>query len=258
MKISDQFIYQSLSKEQLEFYNEFGYLNLGKTLTDDGVIQMRDQAMLAWNKEKEEFREDKSWLQNSLFVNIHHKAPIIRDFYFKGPLLPIANQIIGPDIKGVTSQLTFKMRGNINPFGWHQDNGYGELDPYNSLTTLTAFEEVDEENGCLRLIPGSHKLGQIPLKHIRDRNNQESIDLEVDESQAIPMPMKPGETLIFHCWTLHYSRGNESKTRDRRILFLRYADANAVEVYNNRNPRLGRLLSGNTRFDEVASYESYL
>jgi hypothetical protein len=114
MGISDLFIYQSLSKEQLEFCEEYGYLNMGKALTDEGVVQMRDQAMSAWNKEKEEFREDKSWLQNSLLVNIHHKAPLIRDFYFKGPLLPIANQIIGPNIKGVTSQFTFKMRGNIN------------------------------------------------------------------------------------------------------------------------------------------------
>lgn len=258
MKISDLFIYQSLSKEQLEFYEEYGYLNLGKTLTDEGVIQLREQAMSAWNKEKEAFREDNTWLQNSLLVNIHHKAPLIRDFYFKGPLLPIANQIIGPNIKGVTSQLTFKMRGNVKPFGWHQDNGYGELDPYNALTTLTALEDVDEDNGCLRLIPKSHKQGQITLKKERDRNKSESIELEVDESTAIPMPMKPGETLILNCWTLHYSSGNESTTRDRRILFLRYADADAVEVYNNRRPRIGRLLSGITQFDEVRNFESDL
>jgi hypothetical protein len=41
-------------------------------------------------------------------------------------------------------------------------------------------------------------------------------------------------------------------------LFMRYADADAVEVYNDGAPRLGRLLRGQTRFDEVAAYEAEL
>jgi hypothetical protein len=57
---------------------------------------------------------------------------------------------------------------------------------------------------------------------------------------------------------LHKSDGNFSKDRDRRILFLRYADADAVEVYNDRRPRLGRLLKGETVFEEVKAFESEL
>ena len=54
---------------------------------------------------------------------------------------------------------------------------------------------------------------------------------------------------------LHRSEGNLSPEWDRRILFLRYADADAVEVYNDRRPRLGPLLRGKTRFPEVAEFE---
>ena len=54
------------------------------------------------------------------------------------------------------------------------------------------------------------------------------------------------------------SQGNTSTERDRRILFTRYADADAVEVYNHHEPRLGRLLRGVTRFPEVKRYESEL
>jgi ectoine hydroxylase-related dioxygenase (phytanoyl-CoA dioxygenase family) len=71
------------------------------------------------------------------------------------------------------------------------------------------------------------------------------------------MQMKAGECLFFNCWTLHKSEGNFSD-RDRRILFLRYADADAAEVYNNRRPRLGRLLRGTTRFEQVREFESDL
>jgi len=69
--------------------------------------------------------------------------------------------------------------------------------------------------------------------------------------------MKAGECLFFHCWTLHKSGGNFSD-HDRRILFLRYADADAVEVYNERKPRLGRLLRGSTRFEDVRVFEADL
>ena len=256
MNQNELFIFKSLTKDQLRSYHLNGYLSLGKTLTEEGVDKMLEQSMKIWNEEKGTYSEDKTWLQNALLVDIHRKAPLVKEFYYRGPIVKVAQQIIGPNIKGATSQLTFKMRGNTKPFGWHQDNGYGELDPYNTLTTLTAFEKVDEDNGCLRLIPGSHKLGQIALNKDPDRKNLEQIDMDVDESAAIPMPMEPGETVIFHCWALHYSRGNYSKNRDRRILFMRYADADAVEVYNQRKPRLGKLLTGVTRFPEVKSFEA--
>ncbi len=253
----DLFNYRKLTDEQLQFYQENGYLLLGKTLTEKGVEVLLEESMREWNKEKGPFREDGTWLQNSLLVDIHKKSQAVRDFYFQGPILEIAKQIIGPNIKGATSQLTFKMRGNTKSFDWHQDNGYGELEPYNTITSLTALEKVDDDNGCLYLIPKSHLEGQIQIKE-RDREGLEAIHVDVDESKAIPMHMEPGDTLIFHCWTLHNSNGNFSKTRDRRILFLRYADADAVEVYNHRKPRLGKLLAGSTQFEEVRNFEHEL
>jgi len=240
-----------LLAEEIKFYQENGYLILGRMLTDTGVRMMLQECMKVWGEEKESFDSAASWLTNALLPNIHHKSSIVREFYFNGPIVDIMEQLIGPNIKGVTSQLTFKMRGNTKPFGWHQDNGYGELSPYNSISTLTALEKVDPSNGCLRLIPGSHKQGQIPL----EINQGNAIDLDIDDSLAIPMPLKAGESLIFDCATLHQSQGNFSETRDRRILFMRYADADAVEVYNDNKPRLGKLLRGQTRFEEVRKFE---
>lgn len=258
---TDLFKYSKLTREQLDFYQENGYLNVGQTLTDEGLNILKSQCMEAWDNEKKSFDPEKNWLQNALLVDIHKKSPIVRDFYFDGPVVEMATQLIGPNIKAATSQLTFKMRGNTMSFEWHQDNGYGELKPYNAITTLTALEDVDEENGCLRIIPGSHKIGQIDVDHLfkSSRSDKEvSIKVEADEEKAIPAVMKAGETLIFHCWMLHQSQGNFSRTRDRRILFMRYADADAVEVYNEGKPRLGRLLRGETIFEEVAEFESDL
>ena len=107
--------------------------------------------------------------------------------------------------------------------------------------------------------PGSHRRGQIEIS-ITPEQKAAGTDLsvQVDDRQAVPLPLKAGDALIFHAWMLHKSDGNFSADRDRRILFLRYADADAVEVYNDRRPRLGRLLRGTTQFPEVRGFEADL
>jgi len=257
MKKEEMFNYKKLTAEELKKFNDEGFLVLKGVLKPEGLEQMRKECMAAWAKEKEAFDPNKSWLQNSLLVNIHHQAPTVRDYYFDGPMVEIATQLIGPNVKGATSQLTFKMKGNTKPFGWHQDNGYGELEPYNALTTLTALDDTDRGNGCLWLIPGSHKQGQIRVQQSEEqKKSQSEIVVEADDNLAVPMEMKAGDALIFNCWMLHKSDGNYSTDRDRRILFLRYADADAIEVYNNGRPRLGKLVRGNSKFEEVKQFES--
>ncbi|MDA1177594.1 MAG: phytanoyl-CoA dioxygenase family protein [Planctomycetota bacterium] len=253
------FHFNSLTAAQKSDYSQAGYLTLGRVLNDAGLEEMRRQCMDAWSADKGAFDGSKSWLQNSLLTDIHHRAAIVRDYYYRGPLVDVAEQLIGPNIKGATSQLTFKLRGNTMAFGWHQDNSYGELDPYNSLTTLTALDDTDESNGCLWIVPRSHQQGQVePGLTLAHKKAEISVALSGDESQAIPVPMRAGEAIVFHCWMLHKSEGNSSLDRDRRILFMRYADADAVEVYNNRQPRLGKLLRGHTKFPEVAAFEQSL
>ena len=259
MKNESLFNYKTLSKEELTFFNEKGYLIIKAILKPEGLAQMHQECMDAWRKEKETFDPNKSWLQNALLINIHHQATTVKEYYFNGPLVEMASEIIGPNIKGATSQLTFKMKGNTKPFGWHQDNGYGELEPYNALTTLTALDDTDRGNGCLWLIPGSHKNGQIRVEQNEaQKKSGAEIIVEADDSLAVPMEMKAGDVLIFNCWMLHKSDGNISDSRDRRILFLRYADADAIEVYNGGKPRLGRLVKGKTKFKEVEEFEANL
>ena len=255
----DLFIYHTLTSEQIEQYHEQGFFPLGRTLTDKGLIRMREEVMAAWETEKGPFDPTATWLQNALLGDVHHKSEIARQYYFNGPMVDIAQQLIGPNIKAATSQLTFKMRGNDKPFAWHQDNIYGELSPYNAITSLTALDDADVENGCLWIVPASHKEGQLENGNTPDTlDEKKAVELDIDDSRAVPAPIKAGECLFFHCHLLHKSEGNRSNDRDRRILFLRYADANAIEVYNNNQPRLGRLVRGTTEYAEVEQFEAEL
>jgi ectoine hydroxylase-related dioxygenase (phytanoyl-CoA dioxygenase family) len=256
---SDLFIYPQLSAEQLELYAEQGYLIVGRVLTDKGLEQVTAEVMEAWVAEKGPFDSSKTWLDNALLTEIHLRSEMVRKHYFNGPMVNVAEQVIGPNIKAVTSQLTFKMHGNTMTFAWHQDNAYAKLDPYNSISCLTVLDDTDLENGCLWLIPGSHKEGQTPFERsAEDRAALRPVELEVEEGSGIPISMKAGECMFFHCHMMHRSEGNQSRDRDRRIVFFRYADADAVEVYNDNKPRLGRLLRGKTIYPEVESYEANL
>ena len=250
------FNYRRLTPAELAAYHEQGFVVMKSVLTARGVDRLVGECMSAWQAEKGPYDPQANWLDNALLPNIHHRSSAVRDYYFEGPLVDVAQQLIGPNLKGVTSQLTFKMRGHTKAFAWHQDNGYGELDPYNAITCLTALEDNDLETGCLWVIPGSHKGGQmVPGLTAADKQANRELVITPDESKAVAMPLRAGECLVFSCWTLHKSEGNHSKTRDRRVLFFRYADADAVEVYNDRQPRLGRVVRGTSKFPAVAAFE---
>lgn len=256
----EPFVSRSLSYSELMKFRDDGYLACGPMLTDWGLELIRKECVEIWQREKGPFDPAKTWLENSLFPNIHHQARTVRQFYFDGPLVDVVEQIIGPNVKAATSQLTFKMKDNAMIFPWHQDNGYGELDPYNAISCLTALDDTNRENGCLWVIPRSnqegqkgHDLGKMAI----DPKHGSELKTQANESKAIPITMKAGESMIMSCWTLHKSEANQSG-KDRRILFFRYADADAVEVHNGRRPRLGRLLRGTTQYDEVREFESNL
>ena len=87
MNTKDLFIFKDLTQEQIDFYNDQGYLNVGKTLTPAGLEQLLAQAMDCWNAEKRAFDPNNTWLQNSLLVDIHKRSALIREFYFRGPVV---------------------------------------------------------------------------------------------------------------------------------------------------------------------------
>ena len=252
----------TLSSEQIKQYQELGYLLLSQLLDLERLHTLTQDCMNAWVNEKGPFDPEGTWLHNALLTDIEQKSTCVRDYYRQGPLVDVAEQLIGPNIKGAATQLTFKMRGNAMPFGWHQDNGYGQLDPPNALTTLTALDDADEENGCLWVIPGSHLLGQIDVSDrlsVASKASGADLSVDVDDPElAIPVIMKAGDAVVFHGHTLHRSEGNHSLQRDRRLLFMRYADADAVEVYNQGSPRRGPLLRGQSRFAEVRDFDQPL
>ena len=99
----------------------------------------------------------------------------------------------------------------VGPTNWHQDNGVvqPEADQTQMLTVWFPLLDAPIESGCLKLIPGSHKEGL--LTHCPSKAGGPGIpDQLLREERMVPMPMRRGDVLFFHCRTCHGSLSNLS------------------------------------------------
>lgn len=248
MVLEDLFHFRRLTQVERRHYADYGFVVLEPLVTGAGLRALREQCMDAWYEEKREFDPAAAWSSGNSIPNIHHRSAAVRDYFFRGPLVDICERLIGSNLKGALAELIFSMQGDVKPIPWHQDNDLVQLLPNNAVAAITSFDDMDEEMGCFWVLPGSHRRGRIDV----------TAELPLEEKRAVPIAPRAGECVLIHCRTLYKADGNFSHERDRRLLRLRYADADAVHVRAGRPPLLGRLLRGQTRFQDVKTFEADL
>jgi phytanoyl-CoA hydroxylase len=138
-------------------------------------------------------------------------------------LLDIAEMFIGPDIALFASHYICKPPFSGWPVLWHQDGAEWPLEPIEVITLWLAVDESTPENGCLRVIPGSHRHEFYPL---RDNDGIDSVldahsDVDIDEALAVDLALEPGDVEVHHPNILHSSKANTSSRR-RAGLTIRY------------------------------------
>jgi hypothetical protein len=115
-------------------------------------------------------------------------------------------------------------------FDWHQDYPFIQ-DSLDGVVFWMSLHDVDETNGWLRIIPGSHKRGLLPLR-ITDMDNTQgnrahSMKIDdlsvVDEMPHLNVPLKKGDALVFNTLLLHCSQPNRSD-RARWTIQVRYGN----------------------------------
>ncbi len=110
----------------------------------------------------------------------------------------------------------------------HQDGYYFLLDPCEAVTMWFALDDVDEENGCVRYVGGSHRRGM--REHARTQTlgfSQGIVDYPTDADRAheLACPAKSGDLLVHDALTIHRAHGNRSATSSRRALgFIYYSE----------------------------------
>lgn len=154
-----------------------------------------------------------------------------RNMMFDGPIRRIASEVLGDEAVPVNMQFFNKPAGIGQPTPPHQDGYYFHLDPPLAVTGWLALEPVDEENGCIHYVRGSHR-GEGYRPHGSTGVlgfSQGMMDFGTPEDLAgtVACPGGPGTFLIHHAKTIHWAGPNNSPTRSRRALGFIYYGANA-------------------------------
>lgn len=146
-------------------------------------------------------------------------------------ILDMVEQLIGPDIILWGCQIFCKPGGDGMEVPWHQDGHYWPIRPLATCTVWVALDASTAENGCLRVIPGSHRQ-RILFDHMReDRTDlvltQRVADGQFDPATAMDVELAPGEMSMHDVHLIHGSNPNRS-TRRRAGVAIRYMPATSL------------------------------
>jgi ectoine hydroxylase-related dioxygenase (phytanoyl-CoA dioxygenase family) len=138
-------------------------------------------------------------------------------------LVDIAELFVGPDVALFASHYISKPPFSGQPVLWHQDGSLWPLDPVDVVTLWLAVDHSTPENGCVRLIPGTHRMEFAGIRDNTEIDNVlgKELAVEVDESQAVDMVLRPGDVEVHHPNIVHGSKANTSPHR-RCGLTIRY------------------------------------
>ena len=129
-------------------------------------------------------------------------------------VLDEVEKVLGPDILAWNTNWFTKMPGDKTYVSWHQDGAYWNLSPVEVATAWIALTPAKPENGCMRVIPGTHTRPFMPQRETWVPDNAlsrgQEIAVRVDEGQAVDFVLAPGEMSLHHIWIVHGSNANRS------------------------------------------------
>ncbi len=144
--------------------------------------------------------------------NCHLLFPWLYDLTLNDAVLDAVATVIGPNILIWSASFFHKQPGSAGYVSWHQDSTYWGLEPPEIVTAWIALTPSTPQSGCLRVVPGSHQRGQIAHNDTFAQANLlsrgQEIQVDVDETAAHDVSLRPGEMSLHHVRLIHGSNPN--------------------------------------------------
>ena len=153
-------------------------------------------------------------------------ASVFMDHARNSAILDVVEDLLGPDLKLYGDQMFLKPPGGMEKT-YHQDSPYFKIDPMALVSSWVAMDDVTQENGCLWVVPGSHKGGALDHSEVwmvGDRKDMTVPEAAFDRNAEEPITMKMGDCSFHHSLLLHRSGPNNTPHR-RRGLATHYMSA---------------------------------
>ncbi len=155
--------------------------------------------------------------------------PFFRDYPQHASWLELARTLLGEEPEPMSAEWFNKPPRTQSPTPPHQDNYYFCLEPPHVLTIWLALDPVDEENGCLRYVAGSHHRGIRTHARSNILGFSQGITDYSDEDRGreVVVRLRPGDAVAHHGETIHRADPNRSPVRDRRAFAMVVRGASA-------------------------------
>ena len=237
-----------LSLEQIEQWENDGYLLLKGVVPESAINGVRDSFARVVDGIIRELKKDGIIEDEGLELPFETRfaqvagehanrfgrswrnqvvTPEVFDIHHAPRLVDAIGQLTGTDVIGhPVFNARPKLPGQqLTVVPWHQDSGYFGTVSEDSLipTAWIPLVPVDETNGCLQVVAGSHRLGVIDHRtEEREGRFLEVLDELVDDSCIFTCPMEVGDALVFHNLTLHRSLPHTTSEIVRWAIDIRY------------------------------------
>jgi ectoine hydroxylase-related dioxygenase (phytanoyl-CoA dioxygenase family) len=223
------------------FYQENGYIIVENALTPAEVADLRRETLSLCRGERGDINglppeaqqdSDDALMKRVLCIHFPHKvSPVILNMMCHQALVNILTEVIGANVKCMQSMLFVKSAGKPGQ-AWHQDEDFIPTRDRSLTGAWIAIDDATIENGCLWIIPGSHKPGILwemkpqtdPAFDCADR----SVGFPYTDADAIPVQVKAGSIVFFNGYTLHQSLQNIMADGYRRALVFHYMSAESL------------------------------
>lgn len=216
-----------IAQKDIDFYRENGYLLVKGVFSQTEVEDMRTAIEHILKRAVEsKFDKNHTWqgdylgsedvrklvLKGFHEVHYHHAAFTLAAAHPN--MTAVLRGIIGPNVQLHHSKMLVKPPEKGAAFPLHQDYPYFPHERHTMLAASVHLDDANMENGCLCVVPGSHKQG--PLPHVgRYYLDHRTYPL----SMSTPCPAEAGDVLFFNYLTIHGSDANRSPRPRRNVLF---------------------------------------
>ncbi|HVU23488.1 MAG TPA: phytanoyl-CoA dioxygenase family protein [Opitutus sp.] len=194
----------------------------------------------------------------------HFAHPRLLEWAFDAAILDLVEPVVGPDIALFSTHFICKPLGNGRRVPWHEDSAYwkGKIEPMEVCTLWLAIDPSRQENGCMMVIPRTHREGRAGFSDYDDvdpRRNVFSSEIrktQRDETRRVPIELEPNQCSLHDARIMHGSEPNTSRLRrcgwtlrfcPASVTFNEQAFAGLHQVYLAR----GRNLAGNVYADRT-------
>lgn len=175
--------------------------------------------------------------------NVQNHSAFFTRMLLHPRLLDYAAELIGPNIQLHHTKLHAKPPSIGSPFPLHQDYPYFPHATNEMIAAVVHIDDATVENGCICIVPGSHKLGPLPPSETKDQSYYLSLE-EWPLEKAVPVAAKAGDVVFFSYLTVHGSYLNTSANARRIVLFQFRSPTNQPLENKHVSPGQGMMLRG--------------